>query len=100
MKGNFTAQSPLGRAKEIGAVADHLNEVLTLVGNQNDAKAKQAEEMVSLEVNEAVWPHILRMIHEALPLPDADMAKRRGRARGGEGPDPRQPLQVRTRQTR
>ena len=29
--------------------------------------------MVSLEVNEAVWPQILLMIHEALPKPDTEM---------------------------
>lgn len=73
IKGNFTAQSPIGRAKEIAAVADHFNEVLSLIGSKNDARAAQAKEMVSLEVNEAVWPNILYMIHSALPQPDPEM---------------------------
>lgn len=75
LKGNFRAQSPIGKAKEIVAVADHFNEVLGLIASKNDARAAQAAEMVSLEVNEAVWPNILYMIHNALPRPDAEMAE-------------------------
>ncbi|MGQ9651172.1 MAG: type IV pilus assembly protein PilM [Phycisphaerae bacterium] len=73
LKGSFTAQSPMGRAREIAAVADHFNEVLTAIASKNDARATQAEDMVKLEVNEAVWPNILYMIHSALPQPDPVM---------------------------
>lgn len=73
LKGSFTAQSPMGRAREITAVADHFNEVLTAIAGKNDARATQAEDMVKLEVNEAVWPNILYMIHSALPQPDPVM---------------------------
>jgi hypothetical protein len=73
VNGTFRAQSSVGKAAEVKAAADHMREVLTLIANQNDALAAQAREMVSLEVNEAVWPQILLMIHRALPKPDAEM---------------------------
>ncbi|NLE61822.1 MAG: type IV pilus assembly protein PilM [Planctomycetes bacterium] len=75
LAGNFAAQSPIGKAKEIAAAADHFNEVLNLIASKNDARAAQAADMVKLEVNEAVWPNILYMIHSVLPRPDAEMAE-------------------------
>ena len=42
----FTAQSPVGKANEIKAVANHLSQVLTQIQSKNDTEIAQAKEMV------------------------------------------------------
>jgi type IV pilus assembly protein PilM len=75
LKTGFTAQSPMGKATEIKAVDDHLRQVLNQIQSKNASQIAEAKDMVSLEVNETIWPNILYMIHDALPKPDPDMAK-------------------------
>jgi len=71
----FTAQSPMGKARQVEVVSQHLNEVLSKIESKNEPQIAQAKEMISLETNEAVWPHVLWLINQALPKPDPDMAK-------------------------
>jgi hypothetical protein len=71
----FTAQSPMGRAKEIEAVSQHMSSLVSQIESKNEPQIAQAKEMIALETNEAVWPFVLSMIHKALPQPDPDMAK-------------------------
>lgn len=75
LDGGFTAESPIGKAKEIGEVENHLNQIVGMIRSKNQPLIDQARELIDLELNEKVWIHVLHMIHSALPKPDADMAK-------------------------
>jgi type IV pilus assembly protein PilM len=70
-----TAQSPVGKAKEVIAASQHLGDVLADIQNKNKPAIDQAKEIADLEAKERVWPEILQMIHNALPKPDPQLAE-------------------------
>lgn len=72
-----TASTGLGKAGEITAAAQHLEQVNSQLETQYNDTVRQLEELAKLQADKVVWPEILHLIHDALPQGklDPELAK-------------------------
>lgn len=75
-----SVQNPLGKARTILAVSQHLSAVEQELNTINDRDIQRIKDMSKFETYKAVWPKILYKLHSALPENEVTRAL-------AEGPD-------------